>query len=132
MGKAVAREPVNIVKAIVGEKGTDEQQPGTVSNHHSPQSRKLQQLQQQDDAQSQKRLQDLRRQKQHLEKEIVERERLKAEEVEKRSLTGEELKLKERKQIVQLEKAEEKKRALQPQHIRGLQGTHEIGPRRGY
>lgn len=136
-GTTAKRESVNIVKEIFGQGSDDEQQPGSTGSASSKSSTGIQNQNlsvraQQREVERQKELAAIRRRKDQM---TAETERLRLEEEREEQdeeKAGADKSMAEHKKIKQLRQEEEKKETLAPKHIRGLQGTKEMGARKGF
>ena len=139
VGKAIKREPLNIVKEMLGDSSDDPADMGAkkavkqkpVRQPQNVQAQKLQQLQQEEEMERQKRLVALRQQKNKLEQAEVGRKQREQELLAKEQEEKQEGKDKEQQGVVQLRKAEEKESVLKKQ-IKSKKGTREMGPRKKF
>ena len=135
--KAAKRQSFNIVKDILGQKGTGEKGSSAPVPVGQPKQAKKSApkptpVGQQAEIDRQERLVKIRRQKQHLEQQEMERKKREQEEVEEELEIRKDDQEEEREKVVQLQKAEEKEKVLRRKRLKGLQGTKEAGPRRKF
>ncbi len=140
-GKAIAMEPLNIIKDLLGGSDTGSNEKGQGGGTQQPkqqqtaansqQNAALQQLRQQDDFQKADKLAKIRQQMQYLQKQKAVSDRLKAEEEQEEEKEEGEEKQKEQEEVMQLEKEQEKESVLQG-HLKALEGTKESGPRKQF